>query len=121
MDKTQLVTIVITAVIAVLAKELTMWVVRLIKSMSVLKTIAAKVKTLFSKNNLLIVMDIAMLAFYVFLLVFFTRNDSPPSRIEILLMIFCVLVVIFMCGRLIWRFAWARVKKMSDEQSTKEL
>lgn len=96
MDKTQLLTIVITAVVSVIAKEFITWLVTIVKDASAIRTAGAKLRVVFSKPNRAVMMDVFAIVFYISVLVNFGRGDSSPTRLEILIVIGAVLALIFM-------------------------
>src|SRR5438128_196230 len=114
MDKTQLITIAVTAVVSVIAKEVVVWLVGLVKTLSVIGTIKARFKAAFSKNNRAIMKDALALAFYVVLLVYFVRDDSPPTRLVILLMIGIVFAILVMLVSLLWDIGKAQVAREEE-------
>ncbi len=101
MDKIQFLTIVITAAISVIAKELVTWLVTIIKDASAIKSAGAKLRVVFSKSNRVVMMDAFVIVFYISVLVNFGRGDSPPTRLEILIVIGAVLALIFMAIALV--------------------
>jgi len=62
MDKKQLVTIAITAVVSVIFKEVLTWLISRAKIMSVSDTAKQRAKKIFSKNNLAIVWHLSCLS-----------------------------------------------------------
>lgn len=102
MDKQQIVTIVVTALITVIAKEVFMWATSLVKSTVAASTITAKLKAIFTKTNRSIMFKVLVLLFYVGVLINFSLSESTPTRFEILLIIGSSFAIIFVSLFLIW-------------------
>jgi len=96
MDKTQLLTIVITALVSVLGKELITWLVGLVKGTAAVSSARAKLKAIFSKANRAVMIDVLSILFYVGVLVNFALGESAPTRLEVLLIIGAVIALIVM-------------------------
>lgn len=96
MDKTQLVTIAVTALISVTAKEVVTWLVALLKNTAAAKTITAKIKAMFTEANRAVFFDILVLLFYVVVLVNFALDKAAPTKLDILIAIGAVLACVFM-------------------------
>lgn len=92
----QLVTIAVTALITIIAKDLWRWTVALVKNTAAAKTIAAIVKTAFNKTNRAVIFDILALLFYVVILINFALDKAAPSKFDILIAIGAVLACIIM-------------------------
>ena len=108
MDKAQLITIVITAVVSVVAKEVIIWLVSLFKGNSAAKTFAAKLRALFTKSNLEIAGSLLALIFYIGVLINFALAEAPPTRLEILLIIGAVFAILFVGLNLLFEIAKAQ-------------
>jgi hypothetical protein len=111
LDKTQLVTIAVTAVISVIAKELVQWLWGMFKTLSITNTIKAKVRGILTKNNLKIFWDIVGLSFYGGVLVQFALQDSSPTRLEILLMMGAAFMILVTGISLIYHLAQASIDR----------
>jgi threonine/homoserine/homoserine lactone efflux protein len=113
MDKT-LTTILITAVVSVIAKEFLTWLVSVIKNMSAAKTLASKFRALFTRKNLEIFGNLLAMIFYIGILVNFARTDTPPTRMEILIIIGSVIAILFVSLNLLIEFAKFRISKSKN-------
>jgi hypothetical protein len=86
MDKRQLITIAITAVISVLARELVTWAFSLVKHPLVRHTVRDRAKRTFTKN----VRSILGWAFWflwsVGWTVYYARKPGPPTRLDVVMM-----------------------------------
>lgn len=111
MDKTQLVTIAVTALITVIAKELVIWLVALVKNLSVINTAREKIKAIFTSTNRVIMADIFALLFYAGVLINFAIGTSTPTRLEILLIFGAAIASLFMAVSLIFHITKARRTK----------
>lgn len=117
MDKTQLITIAISALAGAVAKSLVAWIVSIIKTTKIVKTVTAKIKILFSITNRAVIIDILSLAFYVIVLVNFAFDKAPPTKLDVLIAIGSVLACIFMGIALIIDVAKAIVaSKTADDK-----
>ena len=87
MDKTQLITIAISALAGAIAKPLVEWSISLIKTTETVKAITAIVKIVFSKTNRAVIFDTILLLFYVAVLVNFALDKAAPTKLDILIAI----------------------------------
>lgn len=87
MDKTQLITIIVSALAGAIAKPLVEWMVSVIKATELVKTILAIVKKAFSKANRGVIFDLVSLLFYVAVLVNFALDKASPTKLDILIAI----------------------------------
>ena len=111
MDNSTLVTIVITAVVSVIAKELMLWVISVVKSTTAAATVKAKLVVVFTRTNVAILTDILAFIFYCFVLAYFAIAPDAPSRIEILLSFFAAIFMLVMAFSLTFRIVRARRKQ----------
>jgi hypothetical protein len=119
MDKTQLTTIVISAVAGAIAKELIGWTISAIKSLSLIPTGYEKLRAFFRGRNGDILINLINLAFYVGVLVYFVLLDSPISRFEILLVVGAMFFTLFFVISLLWNiYRWReeRSKRWNIDQ-----
>lgn len=114
MDRTQLITIIVTAVVSVIAKELFQWFWGVCKTLSITNTIKAKFRALFTKTNRAILWDIVGIVFYGGVLVNFALQDSSPTRLEILLMLGAALLLIIMAVSLLFHVTKASIEREQD-------
>jgi hypothetical protein len=112
MDRAQLVTIAVTAVISVIAKEVVTWAVSLVRTLSVIKTIREKVKKIFSRNNLAIFGNLFWLAWLVVLLAHEVRKSTPPTRVEIALIVALIVGIVFQIGFLTFHITWIQAERV---------
>jgi len=87
MDKTQLITIALSALASAITKPLVEWLISVIKTTKTVKTIAAILKIAFSKTNRAVIFDTIILLFYVAVLVSFALEKAAPTKLEILIAI----------------------------------
>lgn len=83
MDQKQLVTIAVTALISVTAKEVITWLLSLAKSQVAKETTREKARKIFNKNNRAVIWDVFWLSASVFILVGDLRKTSPITRLDI--------------------------------------
>jgi len=83
MDRKQLVTIAITAVVSVIARELLSWVIAWAKITAQTETAKAKARTIFNKNNLAIVWNAFWLLFITTALFYDLRKTGPVTRWDV--------------------------------------
>jgi hypothetical protein len=107
MDKTQLITIAISALAGAVAKSLVDWLVSIIKTTNTVKTVAAKIRAAFSKRNRLVMGDVILLIFYASILASLVLNETPPTRLEILVMVGAAIAVLFTVFNLYWHVSEA--------------
>jgi hypothetical protein len=105
MDKSQLITIVISTLTGVIAKDFMAWLLATIKNLSIVVTFKAKLSAFFTKSNLAIFGDILALLFYSALLIKFARDPSPLTRLTILLAIGLVFGVLAFTLSLLFKFS----------------
>jgi hypothetical protein len=79
MGKSQLMTIVVTAVVTAIAKELVNWVLAMVKKIATAQTTRAKLKAMFSKTSLRIMWDLLVIALYTTIVVSVGWTDGPLS------------------------------------------
>lgn len=79
MDKSQFMTIVITAVVSVMAKEMVSWSAALVKKIAMAQTTRAKLKAMFSKTSLRIMWDLLVIALYTTIVVSVGWTEGPLS------------------------------------------
>ncbi|HKW64873.1 MAG TPA: hypothetical protein VJN89_20125 [Candidatus Acidoferrum sp.] len=77
-------TIVVTAVISVVAKEFLAWVVSLTRTMAARASIKKKLERVFSKKNRTIILDLFVILFALWTLIRDIRNPRPFVRMDIL-------------------------------------
>lgn len=94
MDRTQLITIAITAVISVVAKEMVTWLISAIKSAAAFVTFRDKFKAFFNKRNRDILSDVFAIIFFVGVLVNFASSNGTASRLEVLIAIGSVIAIL---------------------------
>lgn len=87
MDKAQLITIIVSALAGAMAKPLVDWLISLVKSTELMKTLAAISRKAFSKNNRAVIFDLFTLSFYVIVLVNFAIDKAAPTKLDILIAI----------------------------------
>jgi hypothetical protein len=93
MDKSKLITIVVTAVITAIAKELVTWLLSVTKTLSTRATLRAKVKALFSKYNRAVFLDMGFVIFSTLTLIQVLRDKSPVTRFDVFLIVLCMLAI----------------------------
>lgn len=96
MDTSQLITIAVTAVISVIAKEVAIWLWALVKNTATTATIKAKVKVIFTKSNLDIMFHLLLIGFYLYIAVSVGWTDAGLSGKNMLVVIGCLGVSAFM-------------------------
>ena len=87
MDNNQLITIAVTAVISVIAKEVLTWAVALVKAMAMAQTIRAKLKAMFSRTSLRIMWGLATVVMYTGIIVWIGWTDEPLSGKSLLVIV----------------------------------
>lgn len=107
MEKTQLITIAIAALAGAVAKAIVDWIVSIIKTTATVSAVTAKIKIVFSKKNRKVLTDIVVILFYGSILVNLTIKEATPTRLEILLIIWSVLAIVFMLFMLSWHIVEA--------------
>ena len=87
MGKTQLITIVVSALVGAIAKPFVEWLISVIKTTEIVKAINAIAKKVFSKTNRVVIFDLLSLSFYVAVLVNFALDKASPTKLDILIAI----------------------------------
>lgn len=98
MDSSQVISHVITAVLAVIAKDVVKWAWDLVKKTAATATTSAKAKAMFSKINLLILFDLLAIAAYVNLIVEKGWTDQPITGKSVLVIVVLVVLIASMIG-----------------------
>jgi len=121
MDKKQLVTIVITAVISVTAKELFAWLFSLMKITVVNETVRQKARKLFSKNNRRIMFDIFCLLFTGIIMSHDLLRSTPITRLDIVLIVLDMLAIAVFGGRLLWHLTYVTITTVYKDDTVTQI
>lgn len=105
MDNKQLITIAVTAVISVIAKEVLSWVVAAVRATATAATMSAKVKMMFTKNNLDIAFHLFIIVFYMYAAAYVGWTDAPLSGKEMMIVIGCIFAASVMALSLLIKIA----------------
>jgi hypothetical protein len=97
MDRKQLVTIAVTALITVIVKGLFNWLLSVVKAFSTNSATKEKLRNLFNKTNRSIIVDLLMLGWFGWQLIRSALDATPITRGGVLLMMFSV-VMFFVSG-----------------------
>jgi len=81
-DKTQLITIAISALFGAVAKSLVDWLASIIKTTHTVSAVTAKIKIIFSKSNRAVMFDMLSLLIYVGVLVNYVRQCPHRHQIN---------------------------------------
>ena len=103
----QLPTIIVTAVVSVIAKEVVVWLVGVMKSAAAF----GAVKAIFNWTNLAIVGELLALAFYVYLIVRTGWTDDPVTGKDVLVMAGSAIGALIFIGNLLVRLAKASIAR----------
>jgi hypothetical protein len=95
MDRHQLVTIAITALVSVTAKEVLTWLVAWAKIKAASETIKAKTKSIFNKNSLRIVVDAVCSGGGIWLLSSEIHDKAPLTRWAVFKIAFDLFAAVF--------------------------
>ncbi len=107
MDKTQLITIIVSALAGAIAKPLIEWLISVVKTTEIAKAITAIAKKAFSKNNRVVIFDLLSLSFYVVVLVSFALDEASPTKLDILIAIGASLACLVMSVSLVFHIIMA--------------
>jgi hypothetical protein len=88
METSQLVTIVITAIVTILAKEIVGWFVSLGKKWSIRITMNPAVRKILSIHLIFITIDISLLLYGYFTLLSLIRNTEPVTHGSVFMILF---------------------------------
>jgi hypothetical protein len=77
MDRSQLTTIAVTAVVSVIAKEVVTWLIAAVKKTATTATTSAKLSVIFNKINFFILCDLLAITSYLGFLVYLGWLDRP--------------------------------------------
>jgi len=109
MDTAQLTTILVTAVISVIAKEVSMWLWALVKLTATTATVRAKVNAMFTKSNLDILLHLFLTGFYLYIVVSVGWTDDRVSGKDMLIIIGSLIASVFMAVSLIIKIVNAKI------------
>jgi hypothetical protein len=101
MDHKQLVTIAITAVISVIAKEVVVWLLSFAKNLSTSKTVTQTAKKIFHPSNWGIMVDFSCLLLWLFIFRTVMRGPNPPYRGDVLDIVVSFIAVVFYVVRFV--------------------
>jgi len=118
MDQGQITTIAVTAVVSVIAKEVLVWLVGLVKGAASVSTAKALFGAIFNRTNLAILSELLALALYVYLIVHVGWTDSPVTGKDVLIMAGCALGALVFISSLLIRLAKAAIAR--DRARTKD-
>lgn len=107
MDKTQLITIAISALFGAVAKSFVAWIVSIIKTTKMVKAVTAKIKIVFSKTNRKVMFSAFTLIFYTLLLAYFVNLPGTATRLSVLAIVVLVLFILFQAIGLLWHISIA--------------
>ena len=82
MDKSQLVTIAVTAIITAFAKEIATWLSSIVKNLSTSNTIKAKLKSALTPNKITVAFNLALIAFFSRELYNLVTSPEPITRVS---------------------------------------
>ena len=116
MDRHQLVTIAVTAVISVIAKEVVVWVFSLVKVRSASNTTKESVKKIFSKTNRAIIGDLFWLVLLFVLLIHVMRETTPLTRFDIMKIVLYMMGILFWTVALMWDLVSAKIRRERDRR-----
>jgi hypothetical protein len=102
MDKKQLATIAITALVSVTLKELLSWIFVSAKTIAVKDTVKEKARTIFNKNNRRIVWTALILSASAYAFFDTMRSTKPLTRWGVLDIIAITLGLLFWVFKLFW-------------------
>jgi len=105
-DRTQLITIAVTAVVGVTAKEILTWMVSFIKSSRLVTTVSEKVK-----SNWSIASDLAWFLLCAVSLIFEVSRSAPVTRIDVLRIVALAIASLFAAAFLAWNVIGARLRR----------
>lgn len=123
MDSSQLVTIAVTAVVSVIAKELIVWGVGLCKNLAVIKTAKEKIKAAFSAANRKVWRALFRVTATVGFLIFLLTRDTPLERFDIFAIVVVVLAIVVVTVELLYQIGAvmvAREKAAAAEKAANE-
>lgn len=95
MDKRQLLTIVVTATVSLIVREVGSWLLASAKLLSASDTTKAKLRSLFKKSNLSIMWDVLCLVFAAVTLILDVRETSPITRWVVVKLVLWTANVVF--------------------------
>jgi hypothetical protein len=105
MEKSQFVTIAVTAVVSVIAKEVVTWLVSRAKISAVSKTTKETTRKIFNKNNRRIIRDSAWLIWCITSFAFIMREHSPLTRWTVIRIDIYFGAIAFWLSTLVWDVA----------------
>lgn len=114
MDRTTILTILLTVVSTVVAEALLRWLLDVYRSARSVRVAGEFLRKVFSKPHRAILVDAFFIALYIGLLVSLMTADGPPARWEIGLMIFAVLTIIFLAISILFRVSLAMARREAE-------
>jgi hypothetical protein len=118
MDKTQLITIAISALAGAVAKSLVAWIVSIVKTTRMVKAITARIKIVSSKANRKIFFSALSVISYALLLAYFVTTPTPATRLAVLAIVVLVLFIMFETISLLWHISVAINRKTKQPHLT---
>ena len=119
MDTNQLITIAVTAVVSIIARELITWLFAGAKSLSASKEATVKVKTIFTKTKTArtLIWDLANLGFSIFVLASKFRRTDPIDRWEVFLITLLSFGIMFWLSKLAFDLGRWSVRRQENIDS----
>ena len=96
---------VIAAVIAMTVKELSRWIISLIKSILISTTLKATLKVIFTPSNIRVFMDLFFLVLFVYTLIQLGIEDNPATTGDVLMIAMLIIGTIAALVSLLFRLA----------------
>jgi hypothetical protein len=118
MDKKQLVTIAVTALISVMAKEIVTWLFSLAKSQAAKETTKARVRSMFRPYILAVIWNAIMFLASILFLVSNIRRPGPITRFDVFMISFWLLMACgngaFLVSSLGFAVGYRRARRLSE-------
>lgn len=96
LDRKQLITIAVTAIVSVTFREVFTWLTSFAKASALNPATKQTAKKVFSKNNRYIMFDVAWLAFSIFNFIHVMRDKTPMTRWDV------VLICLYLSSCCLW-------------------
>ena len=114
MENSQLTTIVVTAVVSVIAKEVVIWLWATAKKFAVAETTRAKIKIAFNPENRAVLTDLLLIGFYSYLIISTGWTDKSVSGKDILIILGSTALLLVVVISLLFDLTKLAVKKKAD-------
>lgn len=114
MDRAQLITIVVSALIGALAKEIVGWLVSTVKGLTLIPTAYGKFKAFYNGPDGGILANFLNLFFFVGLLIYFARKDGATSNLDVIFISLSTIMILVFLLVLLFQLGMRRERRRKN-------